>query len=221
VYVELKKKFKGIVYKRRVGMSYDAASAYLREMPFEQACAAYPLENAELDAESHSWRSLQIAHEIDAFQCRYARLTPSLAISCWRTAWAPRTASFAETQVPTTAGAAAAVPTNCLPANALRVGAARAEAPTAHNPFANVRITFDEEVAYRCMRDGQGVQGKQLLLDDGMVVMEVKTQGAYPLELSQLLAFCHAYPSSFSKYGTAYEHLCQHALSNRRKEALC
>lgn len=35
VFVEIKKKYKGVVYKRRVGMSQAAANAYLGGMPYE------------------------------------------------------------------------------------------------------------------------------------------------------------------------------------------
>ncbi|MEI3229832.1 MAG: VTC domain-containing protein [Gordonibacter pamelaeae] len=42
VFVEIKKKFEGIVYKRRVGCSYAAARAYLGGMPYQDACARFP-----------------------------------------------------------------------------------------------------------------------------------------------------------------------------------
>lgn len=42
VFVEIKKKYDGVVYKRRIGMSYAAAHAYLDGMPYEKACRAFP-----------------------------------------------------------------------------------------------------------------------------------------------------------------------------------
>lgn len=67
VFVELKKKYQGIVYKRRVGCSYAATRAYMGGMPYEQACREFPLPDPILAEASLSSRSLQIAREIDAF----------------------------------------------------------------------------------------------------------------------------------------------------------
>ncbi len=89
VFIELKKKFKGIVYKRRVGCSYRAARAYLSAMPYVQACARFPLADPEAATESCSRRSLQIAAEIDQFILRHEPLVPSMCIACERIAYAP------------------------------------------------------------------------------------------------------------------------------------
>ena len=61
VFVEIKKKYKGIVYKRRVGCSLAAAEAYLGGESYEQACARFPLPDPAMAAESLSPRSVQIA----------------------------------------------------------------------------------------------------------------------------------------------------------------
>lgn len=89
VFVELKKKFDGIVYKRRVPMSREAAEEFLGGSSYQEACSRYPLENSDLHAESLSRRSLQIAAEIGAFVKRYPGLRPSMLITCERTAWTP------------------------------------------------------------------------------------------------------------------------------------
>lgn len=88
VFVEVKKKFRGIVYKRRVGMSYEAARAYLDGVPYERACDEHPLSDPLLQEASFSPRSLQIVHEIDAFRSRYGELVASMVISCERSAYA-------------------------------------------------------------------------------------------------------------------------------------
>lgn len=88
-FVEIKKKYKGVVYKRRVGMSYAAARAYLSGVSYVQACEEYPLADAALQKRLLAVRSLQIAREIDAFRARYETLVPSMSISCKRTAYAP------------------------------------------------------------------------------------------------------------------------------------
>lgn len=87
-FIELKKKFKGIVYKRRVPLSYRAAQAFFSGMPYEEACRAFPLVDAEEHAQSLSPRSLQIAREIAFMMARHEKLAPSLLIACERIAYA-------------------------------------------------------------------------------------------------------------------------------------
>ena len=84
VFVEIKKKYKGIVYKRRVGCSLAAAEAYLGGESYEQACMRFPLPDPAMAAESLSPRSAQIAREIDEFVARYRPLRPSMLIECER-----------------------------------------------------------------------------------------------------------------------------------------
>ena len=43
VFVELKKKYRGVVYKRRLALSTDAARAFLSGMDIDEACALFPL----------------------------------------------------------------------------------------------------------------------------------------------------------------------------------
>lgn len=89
VFLEIKKKLRGVVYKRRVALSLGAAVAYLGGTPYGDACAAHPLADPALQARSLSARSRQIARELDAALARHGRLVPSMAIACERVAWAP------------------------------------------------------------------------------------------------------------------------------------
>ncbi|MBT3272793.1 MAG: polyphosphate polymerase domain-containing protein [Spirochaetales bacterium] len=70
----------------------------------------------------------------------------------------------------------------------------------------DLRITFDSRIRTRRYDLGLelGDHGEGLL-DDGAVVMEVKTAGNFPLWLSGLLADHRIYRTSFSKYGREYE----------------
>lgn len=68
VFVELKKKYKGVVYKRRAAMERRQAEAYLTG----KAPAPY---------------DSQIIREIDRFLTFYAPLRPSITITCDRKAW--------------------------------------------------------------------------------------------------------------------------------------
>ena len=88
VFVEIKKKYKGIVYKRRVRMSAEGARAYYtHKMTYEQAQNAYPVfQNPENDL---TVGKIQIAREIDAFFKRHPGIEPAMLISCMREAWCP------------------------------------------------------------------------------------------------------------------------------------
>ena len=88
VFVEIKKKYKGIVYKRRVRMSKAAMESYLSGVPYEEAQRRHPIAD-ESAADDVAAGKLQIARELDAFFRRYDGLAPSMVISCLREAWAP------------------------------------------------------------------------------------------------------------------------------------
>ncbi len=68
-FIEIKKKYKGIVYKRRIGMDYSDALEYLNK-------------GGRVKKES------QISHEIDYFKSFYKGLKPAMAISYDRIAMA-------------------------------------------------------------------------------------------------------------------------------------
>ena len=80
-----------------------------------------------------------------------------------------------------------------------------------------LRITFDENVAYRDLfeetliarashrRPPVGLGMPRPLLPADEAIMEVKCAGPFPLWLVDALDGCEAYPSSFSKYGAAYQ----------------
>ncbi len=86
VFVEIKKKYKGIVYKRRVRMSAEGARAYMNGMPYEQAQVQLPIPGTDGSKELLPGK-VQIARELDAFFNRYEGLAPSMLISCLREAW--------------------------------------------------------------------------------------------------------------------------------------
>ena len=65
-FVEIKKKYRGVVFKRRVDMHYDEAVRYLDGAPPPERC--------------------QITNEIDWFVCSNPGLRPSMLISYFRTA---------------------------------------------------------------------------------------------------------------------------------------
>ncbi len=87
VFVEMKKKFDGITYKRRVCCSGNAALAYMAGMPYKEACLRAPLTDELAREESLSARSLQIVREINSCRKRNGRLFPSMIIRCDRRAY--------------------------------------------------------------------------------------------------------------------------------------
>lgn len=89
VFVELKKKHEGIVYKRRIAASEPAARLLMVGVPYERAISRHPLADEALEAESHSAKSLQIAEEIAACVRRNGSVFPSMSILVERVAWAP------------------------------------------------------------------------------------------------------------------------------------
>ena len=88
-FVELKKKHKGIVYKRRIATSPAAAQMLMAGVPYERAISSKPLADAALQAQARSAKSYQIAAEIAACVRRNGPLYPSMAILVERVAWAP------------------------------------------------------------------------------------------------------------------------------------
>lgn len=70
------------------------------------------------------------------------------------------------------------------------------------------RVTFDENILYRC-RDfslGSPVYGTSLL-SGGQTLMEIKTAGGMPLWMTHALTEHGIFHTSFSKYGAAYQNM--------------
>ena len=142
-FVELKKKYKGVVYKRRIMLPYAEAFRWL--------CGG---EAPEKDS--------QIQSEIAWFLQFYGDLEPAAALCCDRDALYGREDD-------------------------------------------SLRVTFDEAIRWRVedvdLLHGDG--GAQLL-PDGVRLMEIKAVGGMPGWLADALGELHIYPTSYSKYGSAY-----------------
>ena len=142
-FVELKKKYKGVVYKRRITLPYTKAFGWLCR-------GEAPEENS------------QIQREIAWFLEFYGDLEPAAALCYDRTALYGRESG-------------------------------------------SLRITFDEAIRWRgentdllCGDDGD------LLLPEGVCLMEIKAIGGMPIWLADALGDLCVYPTSYSKYGSAY-----------------
>ena len=89
VYVELKKKFDGIVYKRRMAMTMQGARAYMAGMPYEQAMRTWPLSDPARMEEAFAPHTMQIVHELDASLTRHPGIQPAVMVIVHR--WSMRT----------------------------------------------------------------------------------------------------------------------------------
>lgn len=88
VFFGIKKKFKGIVYKRRLALSLPASLAFLSGMTYEQACTRWPLIDSEEAHLALTAQTRQISRELAAAMDRHLPLVPSMGITCEREAWA-------------------------------------------------------------------------------------------------------------------------------------
>ncbi len=150
VFVELKKKYKSVVYKRRIVMPEQQAVDWL---------------NGKITCPKES----QISKEIDYFCSFYEMLHPVVCLSYEREAfYSPDGDEF--------------------------------------------RVTLDENILYR--EKDLSLETKIYgtpLLQDGQVLMEVKTSGGIPLWMTHFLSEQHIQKTSFSKYGTAYQMMQAHS----------
>ncbi len=146
VFVELKKKYEDIVYKRRLSMTEGQALAWI--------CLG-----GSPPADS------QIAREIEYFMNFYQTLQPAVFLAYDREAYYCRGGG-------------------------------------------DFRVTFDDSILVRQhdMSLEAPVWGTPIL-EDGMVLMEIKCSGGIPLWMTEFLTREHIYKTSFSKYGTAYQTL--------------
>lgn len=83
------------------------------------------------------------------------------------------------------------------------------------------RVTLDEAILYR--RDALSLDTDPSgipLLPPGRTLMELKTSGGFPLWMAHLLSREQIFKTTFSKYGTAYQHLLQTKSIGRKEDPL-
>ncbi len=143
VFLEIKRKFDGIVYKRRVAMPFREASDYLNK-------------------KRRTANGGQILREIDYFMKLYQPV-PKVFLAYDRTAF-----SGVEDD--------------------------------------GLRITLDRHIRWRdtALDLAQGDWGTPMLRPD-LTLVEIKSPGAVPLWLANLLSELEIYPASYSKYGVCYK----------------
>lgn len=85
----------------------------------------------------------------------------------------------------------------------------------------SLRLTLDREILWRTegLDLRLGAWGEPLL-ETGQVLMEIKITNAMPLWLAKALSENGVFPTSFSKYGRAFETLCKEHPDNWMESAL-
>lgn len=212
VYVELKKKYAGVVYKRRFACSLPAAKAYVAGASYPEACAAYPLLDDEARAGAGGAVDLQVASEIGAMLGRYDALGASLGIECRRVAWAPdpdADRAWGDLRVTFDADL------RYRDLSGFGKGGRRREARRgpAHSRNASA-LRRDEGRTGGRGADGDGEWVPIISPDES--IMELKSSTPLPLELAEALAQMRVYPRSFSKCGAAWALLSQSTLKGGR-----
>ena len=149
VYCEIKKKYDGVVYKRRAALPCAEAEAFLND-------GRTPKEDS------------QIIREL-AYVRDFYKPQPALFLAYDREAFMGR-----------------------------------------HDP--SMRMTIDRNIRYRTdhlsLTDGDA--GKRLDVN-GDYLLEVKVNGALPLEIVKIMNDLKIYPASFSKYGAIYQEMNSNA----------
>ncbi len=179
VFVELKKKYKGIVYKRRIGMSQMAARAFIDGTPYEQACEEHPLP---CHGDDISQVNIQISREIQSFIGRYDQLAPAMLVEVDRQAY---------TEKPVDSDVQSG------DSNDRNMAVVDRE----------LRMTIDSNAVCTPLDDDFREIGPVRILNPDECLLEIKAVGSYPIWLVDALNTVGAYPASFSKYGEAYK-LC-------------
>lgn len=177
VFVELKRKFDSVVYKRRAGMGWGQAADYL----------ARRMQAPE---------KTQITEEIDYFLEFYGRLEPRVFLSYEREAYAVKnTSSTGQEQK-----------AGINKEERGTAGGSAAARPDTGKVSGSLRITFDENILWRetDLSLEKGIYGAAIL-EPGQVLMEIKTSGGLPLWIVEILSREKIWRTTFSKYGNAYQ----------------
>lgn len=190
VFFGIKKKFKGIVYKRRLALSLPAAVAFVGGRPYEVAVSCWPSSDPLVAAGALTPGTRQIARELEAAMDRWAPLRPSMGIGCDREAWAVVVEDAPEAPQVAAAsdGSGALVASTAGP---LRVAGTE------------LRLTFDNRLEY--LDCGAASTGWCPIIDPDESILEIKSAGPYPAWLVAALSGAAVYPVSFTKYGRAYQ----------------
>ncbi len=197
VFFGIKKKFKGIVYKRRLALTLPAALAFVSGLPYEQAWARWPVADGSEEG-GLAPGARQIARELTAAMDRWLPLVPSMGIACDREAWAYAAADAFE-------GCDGAGGRGGIKAAGSFDLAPRSAFDAARRPVFDpgLRLTFDDGLVYLDCHQPKAPWLPIIASDEA--ILEIKSAGPYPPWLVTMLSTHRIYPASFTKYGSAYQ----------------
>lgn len=182
VFVELKRKFDHVVYKRRVALPENIAMSWTQGLTqgLSRRHSEGKTSVTSGDCFDPSALTGQMSREIDYFLSYYGYLRPAAFISYDRQAYRAK-----------------APGASCC---------SYGQTDTLFSSFdSDFRVTFDENILFRDYDISleSDVYGTPLL-EEGKILMELKCSGGIPLWMTEILSEEHIYKTSFSKYGTAY-----------------
>lgn len=203
VYFGLKKKFDGIVYKRRVRLSLQAAWAFAHGASFEAARTTFPLAEAPRVT----------GHADETTRLMSPRVHPSLPLhplaperDMRRVASPTPDHAYFDRQIARELEAALARYDDLRPSAAILCWR------TAWTPVAqegDLRLTFDDDLRFIDLT-AEGAPARAIVSPEESI-MELKAGEALPSWLIDALSSERVYPRSFSKYGEAARIMAAHA----------
>lgn len=196
VYFELKKKFEGIVYKRRVRSSLSAAWAFSRGSSFEAARAMFPLVEGRCGRAAEDEAGCLMSSWTDTSP-RLCPLASERGERC--SASSDAHDSYLDGQIARELEAALGRYVDLRPSAAILCWR------TAWMPEAgedSLRLTFDEDLSFVDLADAADAALRPIVASD-TAIMELKAAAALPSWLIGALSAAGTRPRSFSKYGEA------------------
>lgn len=193
VFFELKKKFEGIVYKRRVRLSLPAAWAFSRGSSFEAARTTFPLREEASGSEDEARRLMSPRTGASPL---LLSLAPERDMR--RLASSDARPPYLDGQIARELEAASNRYVDLRPSTAILCWR------TAWMPEADaegLRLTFDDDLRFIDLAGADAA--RQPIIAPGTAIMELKADAVLPSWLIEALSAARAYPRSFSKYGEA------------------
>ena len=217
VFAEIKKKYKGVVYKRRIGLPLREARRWLNYGMMPDFMAQETGQNQEAGRAQEAEQKQEAGQKQVSGQAQEAGREQETRKKqeAGQEASAAKKASFTERQIfreiDYMKNRYGLRPAAFISYD--RTALAGTEDP-------ELRVTFDTNIRCRTteLDLAAGNRGMQLLPPD-TVLMEVKIPGAMPLWMAELFENITQYQQSYSKYGIYYAHLMKEKTEGGREHA--
>ena len=190
VFLELKKKYDSVVYKRRISLPLAEAEQFLAEETVEQKGRLFQISP---DSQQSQWSEIHRQQSIVSETARKTDQSENTGIAGNNPQIRKEIRYCMQTYQ------------DLHPAVLLTYERDAFYGKNDHE----FRVTFDHNILWRDtdLTLSAGIYGTPVLKED-QILMEVKTSGAMPLWMAHYLTENHLYRTSFSKYATAYRTIC-------------